>query len=80
MHAHVLVSLLKTAVLADKVQIVTTNHDGSLHLHFTHDAGQDSSSDGAHAGEGAFLVDVVACDCLKLRKVETLVNVYTIVV
>jgi hypothetical protein len=58
-NAHILVSLFETAVLADEVQIVTTDDDGSLHFHLAHDAGQDSATDGAHAGEGAFLVDVV---------------------
>jgi hypothetical protein len=64
-HAHILVSLLETAVLADEVQIVTTDDDGSLHFHLAHDTGQDSAANGAHAGEGAFLVDVVTRDCLR---------------
>lgn len=64
MHAHVSVSLLEAIVLADKMQIVATNDDCSLHLHFANDASEDSTTDGAHAGEGTFLVDVVARDCL----------------
>jgi hypothetical protein len=43
--AHVSVSLFETAVFANEMQIVTTNHDGSLHLHFTDDTGQDTATD-----------------------------------
>lgn len=39
MNAHVSVSLFKTVVLANEVQIVTTNDDGSLHLHLADDTG-----------------------------------------
>lgn len=66
MHAHVLVSLFETAVLANEVQIVAADDDGSLHFHFTNDTSQDTSSDGNHASERTFLVDVVSMDCLKI--------------
>jgi hypothetical protein len=64
-NAHVLVSFLETVVFADKVQIIATNDNGALHLHLTNDSSENSSTDRAHSGEGAFLVDVVAGDCLK---------------
>lgn len=63
--AHVLVSLLESAVFADEVQVVAADDDGTLHLHFTNDTGENSASDRDHAGEGAFLVNVVTRDGLK---------------
>lgn len=65
MNAHVLVSLFETTVLANKMQIVATNDDSSLHFHFANDTGEDATTDGAHTSEGTLLVDVVAGDCLK---------------
>lgn len=67
MNAHVSVTLLETAVLANEVKIITTDNDGSLHFHLTDDTGEDTAADGAHASERAFLVDVVSGDCLKLQ-------------
>lgn len=64
MHAQIPVALLETVVLADKVQIITTDHNRPLHLHLTDHSGQDTAADGDVAGEGAFLVDVGAADCL----------------
>lgn len=60
MNAHVLVSLLETTVLADEVQVITTNDNGALHLHFTHNTGEDTPTDGNAASEWAFFVDVRA--------------------
>ena len=65
MHRHVLVTLLKTVVLADVVEVVATDHDGTLHLEFGDGAGEDAASDGHVAGEGALLVDVGAVNGLK---------------
>lgn len=67
-NAHVSVSLLETIVFANEMQIVTTDDDGPLHLHFTNDSGQDTATDRAHAGERTFLVDVVSRDCLKVNR------------
>lgn len=36
MDRHVLVPLLKAVVLADVMQVVTSDYDRSLHLHFGH--------------------------------------------
>lgn len=36
MDRDVLVPLLKTVVLADVMQVVTSDNDGPLHLHFGH--------------------------------------------
>lgn len=64
MHAQVSVTLLETVVLADKVQVVTTDHNRPLHLHLTDHSGQDTATDGNMSGERAFLVDVGAGDGL----------------
>jgi hypothetical protein len=67
MHAHVSVSLLETVVFLNKVQVVSSDDNGTLHLHFSHDTSQDTSTNCHHTGEWAFLVDVVAADCLKFE-------------
>lgn len=64
MNRDVSVSLLVSVVLLDKVQVVTADDDGTLHLHLDNLASQDSASDANVAGEGTFFVDVVAFDCL----------------
>ena len=38
-NAHVLVSLFKSAVLANKVKVVTTDDNCSLHFHLAHHTG-----------------------------------------
>ena len=58
----VLVALLITIVLADEVQVVTTDDDGPLHLGGGNNTTEDTSTDGDVAGEGALLVDVVPDD------------------
>lgn len=58
--AHVFVSLFETAVFANKVQIIATDDDGSLHFHFANNSGQDSATDRAHSSEWTLLVDIVA--------------------
>ncbi len=65
MHGHVLVALLEAVVLADVVQVVAADDDGSLHLHLEHDARQDAPADGHVPRERALLVDVRALVRLK---------------
>lgn len=64
MHGHVPVALLETAVLADVMQVVTSDDDRTLHLQLLDDAGEDASADAHVAGERALLVDVGAIDRL----------------
>merc|ERR550534_3239903 len=52
---HVGVSSLESTVLLDKVKVVTSDDDGSLHLHLSDDSGEDSAADGDVASEGALL-------------------------
>jgi hypothetical protein len=56
----VLVSLLVTVVLGDVVEVFTADDDGTVHLGGDDTAGQDTTTDGDHTGEGALLV------CFKL--------------
>ena len=65
MDRHVLVALLKTVVLADVMQIVTTDHDRVLHLHLDDNACQDAATDAYIASEWALLVDVMTINSLK---------------
>jgi len=52
----VAMSLLVSGVLGNEVEIFSSDNDGSVHLGRDHFAGQDSSSNGDHASEWAFLV------------------------
>ena len=58
-------TLLKTVVLLDVVQVIPSNDDSPQHLHLGDDAGQDTASDGNITGEGALLVDIAR---VNLRK------------
>ena len=58
-------TLLETTVLRDVVKVVTTNNDGSLHLHLGDNSSQNTTSDRDIAGEGTFLVDVGSLNCLE---------------
>ena len=52
----VLVSLLVSGVLGHKVQVFSADDQGSVHLCRDNGAGQDTTADRNHAGEGTFLV------------------------
>jgi hypothetical protein len=60
MSSNVGVSLLKTMVLGDVVQIIATDDDSSLHLGGDHKTTNDSATNGDISSEGALLVNVVA--------------------
>lgn len=64
MHAQISMTLLETIVLADEVQIVTTDYNSPLHLHLTDHSSQDSATNGDVSGEGAFFVDIGSGDGL----------------
>ena len=69
MGGNVLVAFLVTVVLWHKVKIITTNDDGAFHLGAHDGAGDDASTDGDIASEGAFFINVYATDGL-LRCLE----------
>ena len=46
MNRHVLVSLLESVVLLDIMEIITSDHHGSVHLHLGDNSGQDTTADG----------------------------------
>lgn len=50
------VSLLVPGVLGDKVKVFSADDQGSVHFRRYDGAGEDTASDGDHAGEGTFLV------------------------
>lgn len=54
------VSLLETLVLADVVEVVTADNDGTFHAGGLNNATEDTTADGDVASEGALLVNVVA--------------------
>ena len=54
------VPLLVPVVFGDVVEVITSDHDGPLHLGGDADALEDLAPDGHIAGEGTFLVDVFA--------------------
>lgn len=51
-------SLLEPVVLGQVMQVVATDHDGTLHLHLLHDSSEDAASDGDIPSEWALLVNV----------------------
>jgi len=68
------VSLLKTAVLGDVVQVVTADDQGAVHLGGHNHALENAAADGDVASEGALLVNVGSLDGL-LRGLEAETNV-----
>jgi len=70
----VLVPLLKTLVLPDKVKIVSAHHDRPLHLHLLNHASQNPATDLNEASKGALLVDVNAIFCF-IRRLESQTNI-----
>lgn len=72
-HSHVGVSLLKSSVFGDVLQVVSAHNDGSLHLGGDDHGLQDTATDGHVASEGALLVDVHTLRSL-LGSLETKTN------
>lgn len=61
---HVLMPLLKSVVLLDVVQVITTNRDCPIHFHLLDNTSQDAATDGDIAGEWALLVNISAINSL----------------
>ncbi len=59
MRRQVGVALLKTVVLANVVEVVTTNDNGALHLGGDDSSTEDTAANGNVSNEGALLVNVV---------------------
>lgn len=68
MNGHISMSLLESVVFPDVVQVITADDDGSLHLHFLDNPGQDTSTNGHIPSEGAFLVNVMTVNGLDTKK------------
>ena len=60
MHRHVTMSLLKTVVFLDIVQVVTSDDNGPLHLHFLNNSSEDATTNGNITSEWALFVNVGA--------------------
>ena len=60
MHGHVPVSFLEPVVLLDVVQVIPPYYDGSLHLHFHHNASQDTATNADLSSKWALFVDIRA--------------------
>lgn len=58
MGGNVLVSLLVSGVLLNKVKVLAADDDGSVHLGGNDGTGQDTATDRDETSEGALLVDV----------------------
>lgn len=71
MSGDVLVSLFKSVVFLDVVQVVTTNDHCTLHLQLGDYTTQDTPADEDVTGEGALLVDVGSLDRLRNEKHTT---------
>lgn len=69
MNRYVLVSLFKSVVLLDIVQVVPPDDYGSLHLLAFHHTSQNAASDANIASERAFLVNI--CTFTSLRNLVT---------
>ena len=64
MCSDVSVSFLVSVVFGDVMKIISSDDDSSLHFCGDDNSLEDFSSDGDVAGEGTFLIDVVAFDGL----------------
>ena len=58
-------TLLKSVVLLDVMQVVSSNDDGSLHLHTCYNTSQNSPTDTDITSEGTLLVDVCSLNGLQ---------------
>lgn len=70
----VLVALLITVILADIVQVLTTDHNGALHLGADDGTGENASTNGNVTSKGALFVNKGSVDGL-LRGLEAKADV-----
>lgn len=68
MNRHIFMAFLETVVFTDVVQIIPSDHNGSLHLHFTNNTSQNTTSDRNVSCEWAFLVNVSSINSLNIYK------------
>jgi len=71
MYRKVLVTFLKTIVLANIVQVITSDHNCSLHFHLHYYARQDSSTNAHVASKRTFLVNVMTLRCLVIQRTKS---------
>ena len=61
---YILVSFLKAVILFDVVQVISSDHNGPLHLHALHNSCQDPAPNADISSEWTFLVYVSAFNSL----------------
>jgi len=71
MYRKVLVTFLKTIVLANIVQVIASDHNCSLHFHLHYYARQDSSTNAHVASKWTFLVNVMTLRCLVIQRTKS---------
>lgn len=64
MNGHVAMSLFKTVVLPNVMEVVSADHSSPLHFQFLDNSGQNTSSDGYISSEWTLFVNVSAFDGL----------------
>lgn len=70
MDRHIPMSLFKTVVLPNIMKIITTDNNGSLHLHLGYNSSKDTTTNGNVSCEWAFLVNVGTLDGLLKFDIE----------
>lgn len=65
MDTHVTMTFLKTVVLSNIMQIISTYNNGPLHFHLLYNASENTSSDRDVAGEWTFLINVSSFKSLR---------------
>lgn len=68
MDTHVTMSLFKTIVFSNVMKIVPANDNGTLHLQFLYNSGQDTSTNGDITSEWTFFVNVCTFNGLKTKE------------
>lgn len=70
MNRHILVAFLKTIIFTDVMQIISSDHNSPLHLHFTYHTSQNTSSDRNISSEWAFFINISSINSLDIDENE----------
>jgi len=68
MDTHITMTLLKTVILSNIMQIIPANNYSTLHLHLLYNASKDTSSNRYIACEGTLLIDISSLESLQRLK------------
>ena len=67
MDTHVFMTLLKSVVFSDVVQVLSSDDNSSLHFHLKNNTSQDATTDANVSSERTFLVNVGSLDSLEKK-------------